>query len=129
MAGEVVVRPARVDDADAIAAVHVRAWQDTYRGAMPDDFLDGMSIEERALRWRDGLSAGADDRATLVAVDALVQRGCTEAYLWVVQANARARRFYEREGWAPDGVVKDSTFGGRSVREVRYRRGLSAASC
>ena len=41
-----------------------------------------------------------------------------EAALWVVEANVRARRFYERQGWTLDqGVGKQW----RGLSEVRYR--------
>jgi hypothetical protein len=33
-----------VDDADAIAPVHVRSWQAAYRGFMPDEVLDGLDV-------------------------------------------------------------------------------------
>lgn len=46
------VRPATVADADAIAAVHVRSWQVAYRGLMDDALLDGLSISDRAVTWR-----------------------------------------------------------------------------
>ena len=39
--------------------------------------------------------------------------------LWVLEANARGRRFYERHGWRPDGSVKIA-FG---ARELCYRLG------
>jgi GNAT superfamily N-acetyltransferase len=47
--------------------------------------------------------------------------------LWVLEANARARRFYQRAGFAPDGArhVLDDLGG---ITEIRYRRGLSACS-
>jgi hypothetical protein len=45
-------------------------------------------------------------------------------YLWVAEANPRARRFYEREGWTADGGVKIEEFGGRPLREVRYTVGV-----
>jgi hypothetical protein len=35
-----IVRPARVQDVRQIARVHVRCWQETYRGLMPDAVLD-----------------------------------------------------------------------------------------
>jgi GNAT superfamily N-acetyltransferase len=38
----VEVRPARVEDAAQIAAVHVASWQDGYRGLVPQDYLDGL---------------------------------------------------------------------------------------
>jgi hypothetical protein len=31
-----IIRPARVQDVRQIARVHVRCWQETYRGLMPD---------------------------------------------------------------------------------------------
>ena len=34
-------------------------------------------------------------------------RGFVRATLWVLESNARARRFYEREGWRWDGSTSD----------------------
>jgi ribosomal protein S18 acetylase RimI-like enzyme len=36
----------------------------------------------------------------------LMESGFTEAILWVLQGNDRARSFYEREGWSPDGASR-----------------------
>jgi len=53
--------------------------------------------------------------------------GHREAILWVLRQNARARRFYEREGWQHDGDRRDTigengfTF---EVDELRYVRAL-----
>lgn len=35
----------------------------------------------------------------------------SEAFLWVGEGNARARRFYEREGWRTDGATRESPSG------------------
>lgn len=35
-----IIRPARVQDVRQMARVHVRCWQETYRGLMPDAVLD-----------------------------------------------------------------------------------------
>jgi GNAT superfamily N-acetyltransferase len=43
--------------------------------------------------------------------------------LWVLRDNQRARRFYERAGFAPDGATNVLT-GLGGVIEVRYRRDL-----
>jgi len=51
---------------------------------------------------------------------ALADTGHREAVLWVVAANARAHRFYERAGWQADGVEKREAFPGFEVHEVRY---------
>jgi GNAT superfamily N-acetyltransferase len=47
--------------------------------------------------------------------------------LWVLQANTRARRFYERAGFAPDDAshVLDDLGG---LTEIRYRRSLRASA-
>src|SRR5262249_43243883 len=43
-------------------------------------------------------------------------RGLVEMVLWVLETNARARRFYEREGWLPDGNVKTEDLHGLLLR-------------
>jgi len=53
-----IIRAARPGDALRIATVHVEAWRIAYRGIVPDHFLNSLSIEERAARWRKDLEAG-----------------------------------------------------------------------
>ncbi len=53
--------------------------------------------------------------------------GCSEAVLWVLEANGRARRFYEREGFSWDGSRKLDPWGSHTLDEVRYRRRLGEA--
>jgi ribosomal protein S18 acetylase RimI-like enzyme len=65
----VTIRPARVDDADAVGEVHVRVWQSAYRGVVPDDYLDGLRAEDHATRWREHLNAPSWDGHLLVVVD------------------------------------------------------------
>jgi len=50
-------------------------------------------------------------------------RGWKEVTLWVLHENARARRFYERAGFVPDGAEKrTSKLVGTPLHEIRYRR-------
>jgi GNAT superfamily N-acetyltransferase len=58
------------------------------------------------------------------AVAALREGGHTDAVLWVLADNARARSFYEREAWTLDGAMKSEEWLGLRVDEVRYRRPL-----
>jgi GNAT superfamily N-acetyltransferase len=44
------------------------------------------------------------------------------AALWVLTANTRARRFYERAGWQLDGAVKTQDRWGVAAEESRYRK-------
>jgi len=43
--------------------------------------------------------------------------------LWVLDANERARHFYRRNGFQPDGVERLDEIGGQHYKEIRYRRG------
>jgi ribosomal protein S18 acetylase RimI-like enzyme len=64
------VRTARPSDAAAMGAVVVRAWQRAYRGLMPDDYLDGLTVDDRADQWTRVLTGELDPtRAVLVAED------------------------------------------------------------
>jgi ribosomal protein S18 acetylase RimI-like enzyme len=65
--GVATVRRATVQDAPALGRLHVRAWQAAYRGQMPDDYLDGLRPEERAVGWVRGLSRDRDQDPVLVA--------------------------------------------------------------
>ena len=67
---------------------------------------------------------GAGSSLLEAGVEAMRARGYGDAVLWVLDDNPRARRFYEREGWALEGAVKEDDFLGVTVREVRYRRQL-----
>ena len=52
----VTIRPATVDDARAIAAVHVASWRTTYRGIIDEEALSQLSIRRRADYWRGQLA-------------------------------------------------------------------------
>jgi len=60
------IRPARVEDADAIGRIHVLSWQAAYADALPAEFLRTLSVQGRQDRWRDRLAA--TDRAVRVLV-------------------------------------------------------------
>jgi GNAT superfamily N-acetyltransferase len=177
-AGGVEVRRATTDDAGSIAFVHVRSWQAAYRGHVPDEFLDALSVGNRTDAWvpilggldppRVSVLVLLDDAGSVLgfaslgpsrdddavpesgevmaiyllpatwgtgggrqlmneAVDELRRGGFTDASLWVLDTNARARRFYERAGWAADGTAKDDSWGAFVLHEVHYRRRLGDA--
>jgi len=170
------VRRADPADAHAIAETGVVGWQSAYRGLLPDDYLDGMSVDKRAIAWQSMLEADPEGRtpawvaetaagvlgfvsggpprdadvspptAEIYAIylrpeawrrgigTALMETatahlrsaGATELVLWVFEANARARAFYQALGWLPDGARQALLVGGQRAMEVRYRLGPSA---
>jgi GNAT superfamily N-acetyltransferase len=172
----VELREARRGDEPAVADIHVRAWQEAYRGLIPDEFLDELDPEDRAARYTFE-SDDADAPTTLVAVqegedcgeiilgfatfcrsrdlDApdhgevvalyvdpdrygsgvgrmlmaaarrrLWEAGYADALLWVLDGNDRAARFYEGEGWAPDGATRVEEPYGVVSNVRRFRRPL-----
>jgi L-amino acid N-acyltransferase YncA len=68
--------------------------------------------------WGRGLGRALLDQAA----DDLRTRGFAPLILWVIEANARGRRFYERAGWHPDGARQPIDFDGELIDEIRYRR-------
>ncbi|WP_265522154.1 GNAT family N-acetyltransferase [Oerskovia flava] len=46
----------------------------------------------------------------------------TPVSLWVLADNERAKHFYRRHGFQPDGVERREDIGGKDLTEVRFRR-------
>jgi GNAT superfamily N-acetyltransferase len=158
-----LVRAGRPGDAEAVAQVHVRAWQSAYARVFPRERLADLNVERRVRRWRDwpplvaeadgtivgfvsvGASREPDADGELFAIyvdpdhwgtgvgrdlitaaeERLRELGYSEAMLWVLAENARARRFYERAGWHHDGTTRPIEIFGIEVTEVRYRKDLT----
>ena len=163
-----LIREPEPGDVEGFAALHVRVWQETYRGIMDDDVVDALSIDGFRPIWYSITKAYAegtvpdDGRLFRVAVlgqepvaflmsgpardeDAphprqlwslnvapehqgggVAQRLMDEvlgegpAYLWVARGNARAIRFYERNGFVLDGTESADQHDG--VVELRMVR-------
>jgi len=63
----IVIRPASASDAEAIARVRVDSWRETYRGMIPQAYLDAMKLEESRALWEKVLSAGSSAVSVFVA--------------------------------------------------------------
>lgn len=63
------VRPAIPDDAEGIAKVHVKGWQEAYIGQLPQHVLDRQSVPARLRMWSGLLQEPAGSRWTFVAID------------------------------------------------------------
>lgn len=53
-----IVRRARISDARGIAKVHVESWLSTYRGMIPDNYLDQLTCENRERLWERNIPEG-----------------------------------------------------------------------
>ena len=86
-----------------------RDWSGTTLVCERDGRVIGVAGVERC--WLHGFYVLPEHWGTGVADElhdaALAeQRDCAELRLWVLEANARARRFYERHGWRPNGETR-----------------------
>jgi ribosomal protein S18 acetylase RimI-like enzyme len=54
-----MIRPAKLEDAPAIARVHVASWQSTYQGMLPEEFLASLSETGYAERWKRVIGEGS----------------------------------------------------------------------
>lgn len=54
-AQQIRIRPATEADLGAIARVLVDTWRTTFRGRLPDEFLDGLSCQHQEDRHRRGM--------------------------------------------------------------------------
>lgn len=58
---KIVVRAATAEDAPGMARVHVKSWQETYRGLVADDVLDRPdAVDRRERLWTRVVTEGAD---------------------------------------------------------------------
>jgi len=102
LAGFADVCPSRDDDAASSKVGEIGAIY-----LMPDLWGKGLGRELMA-----------------AALTRLARLGYDEVTLWVLDTNARARRFYDAAGFRPDGAVKVDDSRGFPLRETRYRRPL-----
>jgi ribosomal protein S18 acetylase RimI-like enzyme len=102
LSGFVSYGPARDDDADPQRAGEIYA------------------IYLMPAAWDEGIGR----QLMAAALHRLGEAGFDQVILWVLDSNARARRFYEAGGWRADGAAKRDDSFGVSITEVRYRRSL-----
>lgn len=115
---EINLRRATVADAEAIAAVRIESWLATYRGIIPDAYLDGMKLEESINHWRTILEAlpAAGERICVFVAESEGQIiGFASGMLLPepkLEMNAELTAVYLRPAWQRSGI------GRRMVQKV-----------
>jgi|SRR5580692_8637683 len=96
------------------------SWPHPVSGAGQEGLVAELyALYVRPARWSTGTGRALMDRVIARTSAA----GYRDIVLWVLEENARARRFYERAGYSADGATNVlDRLGG--VLEVRYRRAL-----
>lgn len=86
------------------------------KGQVESGTAEVFAIYLHPTAWAQGLG-----RVLMAkALEALQQDGFTQAVLWVLERNARARTFYEAGGWVPCGKPRTQWHGGIAMRELGY---------
>ena len=69
---DTLVRQALPEDAESIAALHIRSWQIAYRGQLPDRYLDRLDeeLELRIESWRAQISSSLADHHEIWVIGA-----------------------------------------------------------
>lgn len=51
------IRPASLEDATDLATMHVASWLETYPGLLPPSMLTSLSVDKRAVMWKQVIGA------------------------------------------------------------------------
>jgi diamine N-acetyltransferase len=89
-----------LEDPAASVVVAERAEEPLGVALVRPDWLDGLYVVPEW--WGKGIAAELHDHG-LEIVRGL---GSAQIHLWVLEENARARRFYERRGWHENGRTR-----------------------
>jgi ribosomal protein S18 acetylase RimI-like enzyme len=73
------VRRANPEDAEAIAAVHVRSWEAAYRGLLPEAWFAGRSLQRRTTMWRELLRGDEHTRVFVACLNGTLIGFCGAA--------------------------------------------------
>lgn len=162
-----VYRNATKKDIEGIAVLHAKSWQENYRGALSDDFLDNRALSDRMTVWRERLQNSDSEKQVIVAeldgkiegfvcfffehnlsfgtlldnlhvslklkgqgIGTKLMRIAAKAidkmhpdssmYLWVLEQNLDAIRFYEALGGKKLETVEEIDIGDLPVVKSRY---------
>lgn len=161
-----IVRKAAKEDCPGIGRVYCESWKNAYRKILPEDFLNGLTIQNcmpnhidsgdlvleeagnicgichvQPARNREGREwgeivsiyllpekwgCGYGNDLFLKALCKLNRDGFRNCCLWVLKENGRARKFYEKHGFAKSGGQRKLEIAGYGVEEIEYVRPLDA---
>ena len=89
-----------LEDPAASVLVAERAEEPVGVALVRPEWLEGLYVVPEL--WGKGVAAELHDRALEIVRDL----GSARIHLWVLEENARSRRFYERRGWQENGRTR-----------------------
>ncbi|MFH8607479.1 GNAT family N-acetyltransferase [Streptomyces sp. NPDC018029] len=110
-------------DLVAVRAGRIVGWA-CFGPARDDDLPPGESELYALYAHPEQYSTGVGRALLLECLARCTAAGHGRMRLWVLEANTRARRFYERAGFTPDGARDPQEMDGMPVPEIRCSRPL-----
>ena len=106
-----IIREARLEDAEAIAKVNVDTWHTTYRGIIPESYIARLSYQKRTESWTKLLSDNEEENK--------------QYFVYVVENNLKRIIAFADAGLARNG---DSSYQGELyaiyILEAYQRQGI-----
>lgn len=68
----VTLRPVEREMLPQIVELHVRSWQKAYRGMMPDEYLDSLSVESRLAQQQERFGKKTSDECAIIAGESII---------------------------------------------------------
>lgn len=81
----------------------------------PSDVCEIVAVHSVPDSWGTGCGRAMMD----AVIERIKKKNCSYAFLWVFCKNRRARSFYEKCGFVPDGAEKNSAYDAREMRYIR----------
>lgn len=103
------IAAASVEDAAAVAHIHVATWQAAYRGIFPAEYLAGLTVAPREAYWREAIAIGTPQ--------VLVARRNAEVVGWIAFGAGRD----------PDATVQDAEVWALYVQPQAWATGAGKA--
>lgn len=124
-----VLRGAREDEVETLVAIQAEA--EGARVVVAEHVSGPVGVAGIRFEWLDALyvvpacwGAGVAPALHDGALEEVAALGATRCHLWVLEANARARRYYERRGWRENGTERVVPFGPKPI-DVGYTRNVA----
>ena len=113
--GQLRIRSARPEDAEAIARAHVSAWRETYQGLLPPRMINAQTVARRQRLWSRLIGAGPGEPGSAVVV-----AEASEGIVGFVAGGAQRDKALLEAGY-------DAEIAAIYVRKARQGRGLGRA--
>ena len=96
----------------------------SYCGSRSPEF-DGFGEIVSIYLLPEFMGRGYGKKLLDAVIQELIKLGYDDIFLWVLEDNIRARKFYEKSGFLLSKYYIDDNIGGKELREIQYRYSIN----